>query len=55
LLVQILPGLDQVNGDIIGLTLPANLGLAVAFYLAHQRVRKTLVGREPHVEIETAV
>jgi len=55
LLIQIFPGLDQVNGDIIGLTLPANLGMAVALYLAHQRLRKKLPTPEPHAEIQTAV
>jgi hypothetical protein len=28
--VQILPGLDQFNGEIIGLLLPAHIGLALA-------------------------
>lgn len=32
-LIQALPGFDQVNGDIIALTLPSHLGLAVALGL----------------------
>lgn len=34
LLIQLLPGFDQVNGEIIALALPANVGLAAALWLA---------------------
>jgi hypothetical protein len=37
LLIQVFPGIDQVNGDVIALTLPPNLSLAAAAYLAHRR------------------
>ncbi len=42
LLIQVLPNLNQVNGDIIALTLPANLGLATALCFSHQRLRGLL-------------
>jgi hypothetical protein len=31
--LQILPGLDQFNGEIIGLLMPAHLGMAAALYV----------------------
>ncbi len=37
LLLQALPGLDQVNGEIIALALPAHLGLAGALRIARRR------------------
>ena len=33
LLLQVIPGLDQANGEIIALALPANAGLALALRL----------------------
>ena len=37
LVIQVFPRIDQVNGDIIALTLPPNLALAAALYMAHKR------------------
>lgn len=50
-LVQALPGFDQVNGEIIALTLPAHAGLAAGawLWLARQRdaARPIARGRQP--------
>ena len=46
LLIQILPSFNQVNGDFIALTLPANLGLAAALFLAH-RLRRQALAENP--------
>jgi hypothetical protein len=37
LVIQVFPRIDQVNGDIIALTLPPNLALAAAVYFARHR------------------
>ncbi len=46
LVAQLLPGFDQVNGEVIALTLPVHLGLAAGVHLRRRRARAA-VGRTP--------